>query len=97
MKHYYMSGSGRIELELTLDEARTGSHMGRCDEDVQALSEDPHIAEQLARVDAQHLRDELRGYGAWDEQELADHEQNLQRLLWLACGDIVDNAYEEEK
>ena len=25
----------------------------------------------------------LRGYGAWDETELADHDANLDRLVWL--------------
>jgi large repetitive protein len=35
--------------------------------------------------------DLLDEYGAWDDKELRDHAQNLQRILWLACGDIVDN------
>lgn len=26
----------------------------------------------------------LRGYGAWDDAELADHDTNLSRLVWLA-------------
>lgn len=29
----------------------------------------------------------LRGYGAWDDDELADHDENLTRLVWLTgCG-----------
>ncbi len=29
----------------------------------------------------------LRGYGAWDETELAIHDANLDRLVWLiGCG-----------
>ena len=32
------------------------------------------------------LRKHLKGYGAWDAGELCDHQQNLQRTLWLwAC------------
>jgi hypothetical protein len=27
-------------------------------------------------------------------QELADHQQNIQRILWLAAGDIVDAGEE---
>lgn len=30
-----------------------------------------------------HCRDYLRGYGAWEEDELADHDKNLDRLVWL--------------
>lgn len=26
----------------------------------------------------------LRGYGAWEDDELADHDTNLDRLVWLA-------------
>ena len=48
---------------------------------------------RLAKIDPAILRDELREYGAWDENELADHDQNLQRLLWLAAGDIVDGNF----
>lgn len=25
----------------------------------------------------------LRGYGAWEDHELEDHEENLARLVWL--------------
>jgi hypothetical protein len=32
------------------------------------------------------FRSHLSGYGAWDANELADHEQNRQRVLWIwAC------------
>ena len=88
---WYTSGCGRIELEMTLEQAASASHQGQCDDDVKALSEEPGIAAQLAKVDPALLREELREYGAWDVVELADHRQNLQRLLWLAAGDIVND------
>lgn len=90
--HWYISGSGRIELAITLDDARIGYHSGPCDADIAELRKVPYIAEQLASVDAATLREELREWGAWDGGEMADHEANLDRLLWLACGDIVENA-----
>jgi hypothetical protein len=80
------------QLRMTLDQARTASHSGSCDDDVKWLSQRPHIANQLDAIDPALLADELREYGAWDETELADHDQNLQRLVWIAAGDIVDNA-----
>lgn len=88
---YYTSSSGRIQLIITKKQAATCSHSGHCDADVLALSKVPVIARQLAKVDVGILRTELDGYGAWDDAELADHAQNLQRLLWIACGDIAEN------
>ena len=81
---------GTIELGLTLEQARSASHSGQCDADVKELSRVPAIAEQLAQVDAETLVCALKDYGAWDTEELADHQQNLQRLLWLAAGDIAE-------
>jgi hypothetical protein len=87
---WFTSGSGRIELRMTLAQAKSASHQGRCDEDVQALSEVPAIAKQLAAIDPATLRAELREYGAWSDEELSHHAANLQRILWLAAGDICD-------
>jgi len=88
---WFSSSSGRIELAITLDDAKACSHSGRCDDDVAALLAVPYITEQLARISSDTLANELREYGAWDEVELADRQQNLARLLWCACGDIVEN------
>jgi hypothetical protein len=90
---WFSSSSGRIELQITLAQARAASHQGQCDADVLALSNDRTIARQLANIDPADLARELGEYGAWDETELADHAQNLQRILWIACGDIVEEAF----
>ncbi len=87
---WFSTGSGRIELQISLSDAEGASHQGQCDDDVKALSEVPYIAEQLAKIDRTLLINELREYGAWDDEELSDHDQNIQRLLWIACGDIVE-------
>ena len=34
----------------------------------------------------------LKEFGAWDEEELANHDDNVQRVLWLACCDIKENG-----
>lgn len=87
---YWSTGSGRIELNITKRQAAGASHPGDCERDVAELCKVPAIAKQLAVIDSALLRDELREWGAWDETELADHAQNLQRLVWLAAGDIAD-------
>jgi hypothetical protein len=75
---------------MTMEQAESASHSGDCDEDTQELSKVPAIAEQLAKIDPALLSAELKEYGAWDDEERADHDQNLQRILWLAAGDITE-------
>jgi len=87
---YWSTGSGRIELKIFKSHAKNTSHPGPCDTDVKELSDRPYIKKQLAKIPADTLANELKEYGAWDEIELSDHSQNLQRLLWLAAGDIAD-------
>jgi hypothetical protein len=89
-RHWWCTSSGRIELELTAEDAKNGSHQGQCADDVRELSRLPYIAEQLAKIDPKLLADELNEWGAWNETELADHDQNIQRVLWLACSGIAE-------
>lgn len=88
---WWTSSDGRLELQLTLAQARSASHSGRCDDDVRALSQAPDIAEQIQQWKPEDVRRELEGYGAWDAAELADHDQNLQRALWCAANDVMEN------
>jgi hypothetical protein len=70
------------------------SHGGPCDNDVAYWA--PKIRAQMA-ADAfpnaptpASIRANLKGYGAWDNQELADDERNFERLVWLAATDIAE-------
>ena len=87
---WFTSSSGRIELQMTVEQAESASHSGECDEDVREFAKVPAIADQLAKIDPALLSAELKEYGAWDDEERADHDQNLQRILWLAAGDITE-------
>lgn len=77
-------------MQMTKAQAATASHQGQCDDDVRELSGVKSIARQLAKIDPTLLASELREYGAWDSDELADHDQNLQRLVWIAACDISE-------
>lgn len=88
---WFTSSDGRIQLNITKAQAEKGSHQGRCDADIEELRKVPTIRRQLAKLNPVDVKNELREYGAWDDAELDDREQNLNRLLWLACGDIVEN------
>ncbi len=83
------------DIEMTYEEALSMSHSGRCDEDVARCRKIPHIKAQLDKIDAYELRRELFSYGAWDDEELQDHEVNLDRILWIAACDIVQEKYQK--
>lgn len=86
----WTDGSGRLELSITLAEAKSGSHQGDCEDDILALRKIPKIARQLAKWDPKDVRTALKETGAWDDSELADDDLNLTRMLWLACCDIAE-------
>lgn len=88
---WYSTSSGLIELELTEDDVNDGYHIGSCDASIAALRRIPRIAAQLDAIDPALLRYELKKWGAWDDEQLADHDENQSRILWLACGDLADN------
>jgi folate-binding Fe-S cluster repair protein YgfZ len=75
---------------MTLAQAQSVSHQGKCDQDVIELMKVPAIARQLAKINPETLAKELREYGAWDAEQLANHQDNLQRLVWIAGCDIKE-------
>jgi beta-xylosidase len=36
-------------------------------------------------------REYLQGFGAWDDEELADHAANVRRVFWVFCGYLRDD------
>jgi hypothetical protein len=90
----WTSSSGRIELNIPRGLASIGYHSGACDSDIAELLDLQQIKAQLSGITPQVLREELKEFGAWDDLELAHHRDNLARILWIACGDLVDERGE---
>lgn len=88
---HWTDSYGFIELTITKAQAHIGHHQGQCDRDIADLRRVPSIKKQLDRLDPDRVLEVLLDYGAWDKAELSDHDANLDRLLWIACGDIVEN------
>lgn len=84
-------GTRGLEIAMTLKQALDCSHQGACDEDVAYLVRQPAIAAQLDKIGAGKIRAALKEYGAWDDEELNDGEQNRHRALWSAACDIREN------
>ena len=97
MRNYWWSES--LTLKLTVDDVRNCSHSGSCDYDVKQLSQIPRIKKQTEKWDHEILKDSLREFNIWDDVvvELSNHEQNVRRMLWIACNDIVKNDEENEE
>lgn len=91
---FWSSSSGRIELNIPYGMETIGYHSGACDSDIAELMEMGSIKAQLSGIPPQVLSEELREFGAWDDSELANHGDNLARILWIACGDLVDGRGE---
>lgn len=78
----------RFEIKMTLAQAKTVSHQGDCYEDAKFLVKE--LKNQLKKISPEKLAEELKEYGAWDEIELSNHEENLTRIVWIAGCDIVE-------
>lgn len=94
---YWSTSSGRIELNITKSQASQGSHPGQCDDDISDLRVNPSIKRQLNKLDPALVAQELKEYGSWDETELQDEDDNLDRLLWIACGEINDELADAKR
>ena len=87
---YWTESLGRIEWQITKKPADSCSHPGQSDDDDEALMQTPLIARQLKKLDPAIVAACLKEYGAWNELELSNHNDNLTRLLWCACCDISE-------
>jgi len=93
----WSTSSGRITLELSIARAKACLHSGPCDNDVMCHAQASEIKCQLDSIDNDTLISELEEYGAWTKEELQaeDRQDNLERLLWIACGDVMDDEREK--
>jgi hypothetical protein len=89
-KKWWTESLGRIEFQMTLEQAEMVPLMGQADNLVKALSEIKEVTDQLDKYTPELIAECLSEYGAWDDEQLKDHEQNIQRLLYIAACDIQE-------
>ena len=87
---YWSSGSGRIELPLYRREYMSVPMSGPADDAIAALMTDERIMRRFDKWSDELLAEELRGYGAWDNEEPSIRVDNIARILWIACLDIQE-------
>lgn len=81
----------RFEIELTKQQASIASHPGQCDADVGALLHVPKVRRMLNRINPDLIREELKEYGAWNDDELNNNDQNRARIVWIAANNIMED------
>lgn len=87
----------RFTIEMTKNEAHTGSHQGQCYDDVKYLLTLPKIKKQLSKISDDDLVSELKEYGAWDNEELKNRNDNEERIIWISAGNIVEEINEKRR
>lgn len=100
MTYTWFSSSGRFSLTFpTLEDAQYCAHQGDCLPEVQETVGLDWMASQLEKIDPDILRSELSEYGAWGSDELVNHADNLERIVWLAANDVAEYpvTYVEEE
>lgn len=84
----------RFELELSAEQAESVSMPGQdASGAVEEALQDARLTDQLDAIGADAIRDELNGYGAWDDEELADDAANRARIVWIAGGNISEENF----
>lgn len=61
---------------------------------VEAWIDDPRV--DWSGTDADSIRNYLKGFGAWNEQELANDRDNRSRVLWVSAGNIMDKEFDND-
>lgn len=80
-----------FEIEMPEEAVAACYHSGSCDPDVL------HWTQRIERpleCSKEALAAVLKEYGAWEDSELQDDSTNWERILWLAAGQIQDEAHE---
>lgn len=90
MKTLWNSTNYNNDLKLTRSDAEACSCSGDNEDAVNNAMAKPYLKKQLDALDPAQLAKELREFGAWDEVQLSNHADNLQRWVWISAGDIAE-------
>lgn len=90
MKTLWNSSNYGNDLRLTRADANYCAHSGNCENEVNEVMQKPYVKKQLGALNPDKLAKELKDFGAWDDEQLANHKDNLQRWVWISAGDITE-------
>jgi hypothetical protein len=94
-KAAYFDHIGSIELPVEI--IKMCPLQGAADSAIAHMRTLPEVIKELEGIDPEKLKKELKEHGEWDENELSNHNDNLDRILWIACSDIQEGKHDETK
>lgn len=88
----WINGSGSIVLNIPDDVVSACTQSGDNEEAVKRCVAHKDIQKQLCALDSAEVAKCIKdNFADIDPIELMNTHANLERLLWMACWDIVDN------
>lgn len=91
MKTIYNCTNYGNDIKLTRKDAELCSQSGDCGPYVDEVLTKPYVKKQLSGLKPAQLAKELAEYGAWDTEELQDHNENIRRWIWISAANITEN------
>lgn len=89
-RKWWTSSSGRIELSMSVEQIEMVPLSGHAEFGIALLRQEKEIRTQIDKIKPEVLTECLDEYGTWDDEQLKDHEANIDRLLWIAACDIQE-------
>lgn len=83
----------RFAITMAAEQIADCSHQGDCDEDVKFWATE---IDRPADCTPESLAKELREYGAWDDEELADDAANWERIVWITAGNLQEEKCDHD-
>lgn len=90
--HFNYIGS----IELPIEIVNMCPKSGPADNAITEMLKLPEVVAEMKGIDKDKLKLELQEYGVWPDKELSNHEDNITRILWIACGNIQEDMYNEQ-
>lgn len=84
----------RFTIKMSEECMRDCSAQGRVDAEVEYWA--PIVRGHNLDVKAEDVREELKEYGAWTEQDLLSDIDNWRRIVWCAACSIKDEISQTE-
>jgi hypothetical protein len=90
----WSSGCGRIELPFFKKEYSTVPLIGHADDAVLALMKQPEIIKRFDKYDDDTIFKVVRPiFGDYEDDEIQDREDNIRRIIWIACCELQEGRY----
>lgn len=79
-----------LELELPIENILDIAQSGDNSEAVEEVLKLKMVQEQIKLLDKEKIVKCLEDYGAWDDEELSNHDENIKRLIWIGSWNYFD-------